>query len=337
MSTGPLPRISLITPSFQQAGYLEECLASVHEQGYPQLEHIVVDGGSTDGSVGIIQRYADRINWWCSEPDQGQSAAINKGLAHATGQVFGWLNSDDLLLPGALEAVAEVFASDPNAMVVTGARIRRGSHGQDDVLPADPVDDLKAWYVRPMVNQQSTFYRMEAIQAIGGVEERLHFVMDYELWEQVIHRFGPSAVRIVPRPLSVFRIQAASKTSTAQHRFLDETASVLHGLSLQVARRDLADVLASGYAITQGLRRFQSPLNNALVQDMVVQFLLKWDHTIFTRDQFRRMRLFRRTIELDRGLLTPLQSQWLDEVDEQLRMPGWLAFRSFRKWKHLVR
>ena len=108
-----LPRITLITPSYQQAEYLEECLASVQAQAYPDLEHIVVDGGSTDGSRAIIERYADRLAWWCSEKDGGQSDAINKGLGHATGQVFGWLNSDDLLLPGALLRVGEAFAADP--------------------------------------------------------------------------------------------------------------------------------------------------------------------------------------------------------------------------------
>ena len=101
-----LPHISLITPSFMQADFLEHCLASVHAQGYPALEHIVVDGGSTDGSVAVIERYAHQLAWWCSERDRGQSHAINKGLAHATGAVFGWLNSDDLLLPDALSTVA---------------------------------------------------------------------------------------------------------------------------------------------------------------------------------------------------------------------------------------
>ena len=102
MDRTDLPRITIITPSYQQAGFLEECIRSIHDQGYPDLEHIIVDGGSTDGSREIIERYADKLAWWCCEKDKGQSDAINKGLARATGQVFGWLNSDDLLLPGSL-------------------------------------------------------------------------------------------------------------------------------------------------------------------------------------------------------------------------------------------
>ena len=102
-----MPTISLITPSYNQRGFLKECLESVQDQGYAGLEHIVVDGGSTDGSVEVIADAASGSAWWCSEKDRGQSHAINKGLEHATGDVFGWLNSDDLLLPGALERVGD--------------------------------------------------------------------------------------------------------------------------------------------------------------------------------------------------------------------------------------
>ena len=105
-----LPRITLITPSFRQAAFLEECLRSVHDQGYPNLEHMVVDGGSTDGSAAIIESYAAKLAWWCSERDRGQSHALNKGLARATGEVFGWINSDDLLLPGSLQRVGEALS-----------------------------------------------------------------------------------------------------------------------------------------------------------------------------------------------------------------------------------
>jgi glycosyltransferase involved in cell wall biosynthesis len=100
-ATAELPRISLVTPSFNQAEFLEATLRSVLDQGYPNLEYIVVDGGSTDGSTAILERYADRLAWWVSEPDRGHGHALNKGFARATGEILGWINSDDLLLPGA--------------------------------------------------------------------------------------------------------------------------------------------------------------------------------------------------------------------------------------------
>ena len=104
------PRITLVTPSFNQGQYLEQTLRSVLDQGYPNLEYIVVDGGSTDDSVEITKRYADRLAWWVSEKDAGQSDALDKGFARATGEVFGYINSDDVLYPGALDAVAKAYA-----------------------------------------------------------------------------------------------------------------------------------------------------------------------------------------------------------------------------------
>ena len=104
-------RITIVTPSFQQAAFLPECLRSVAAQDHPDVEHIVVDGGSTDGSRALIEAHGEHLAWWCCEADQGQSDALNKGLSHATGEVFSWLNSDDLLLPGTLQEVAPILGS----------------------------------------------------------------------------------------------------------------------------------------------------------------------------------------------------------------------------------
>src|SRR3990172_5374162 len=107
-----LPRISLVTPSFNQAAYLEETIASVLAQGYANLDFIVIDGGSNDGSVDIIRRHERWLSYWVSEPDRGQSHAINKGWRHSTGELWTWLNSDDVLTPGTLAAVAAAFSRD---------------------------------------------------------------------------------------------------------------------------------------------------------------------------------------------------------------------------------
>src|SRR5712664_2616221 len=107
------PRISIVTPSFNQASYLEAALKSVLDQNYPNLEYIVVDGGSTDGSVEIIQRYADRLTYWVSQPDRGQMDALNKGFRRTTGEIMAWLNSDDMLCSWALQTVGHIFQDLP--------------------------------------------------------------------------------------------------------------------------------------------------------------------------------------------------------------------------------
>ena len=332
-----LPRITLITPSFQQAAYLGECLASVHGQCYPDLEHIVVDGGSTDGSPAIVQRHAEKLAWWCSEPDNGQSHAINKGLEHATGSIFGWLNSDDALLPGALQKVGEAFAADPRTIVLTGARITRDPQGRDTHLPTDDPLDPDAFFTAPKVNQQSTFYRMEAIRAVHGVEERLRYVMDYELWLQVLFAHGAGAVRVVPWDLAVFRHHPESKTSTQHPRFLDEIATVLHGACKRTGQTDLLEVLALGHTITPGIRAL--PIGNTerkLVRRMTLSFLLKWHHTIYSAADLRMMKRLCATVALRDEPLENGQRELAARVIEQVRAPGWWAFRLRRKWEHLA-
>ena len=331
-----LPRITIITPSFQQAAYLEECLHSLHDQGYPELEHIVVDGGSTDGSKAILERWSPRLAAWWSEPDGGQSAAINKGLAHATGEVFAWLNSDDLLLPGALDAVAQAFADDPELLLLTAPRLRREADGSEVLLPADVVTDEVASFVRPQVSQQSTFIRMDAVKALGGVEARLHHVMDLELWWQLLFRHGVSHMRTLERPLSVFRMHGESKSSTAQQRFVSETAWVLHGLCLQVGATALAGVLASGHECSGTLRPFAvDPAQRGRVEHMTLAFLLRWHRHLFTAAEFRMMRGLRTLINSGAIDLHDLGAAWRN-VDQELNVPGWWAYRLRRKWRSLT-
>ena len=330
-----LPRITLITPSYQQAQYLPDCLRSVAEQGYPDLEHLVVDGGSTDGSREIIERHADRLAWWCSEGDGGQSAAINKGLAHATGHVFGWLNSDDLLQPGALQAVGEAFAADPDLLVYTATRIRRHPDGRDERLEADDPSDPEAWLVRPRVHQSSTFYRLDAVRDLGGLEEKLHHVMDLELWWQLLLRHGTGHVRVVDRPLSVFRLHAGSKTVRSLPAFVDETAGLLHGMCLRTGDHASARALATGHHLPKGLRPMPvGPADAAIVRRMTLRFLLHWNRVIFTERQFRMMRLLRDTAAPAPEELTAEQRAAWQGLQRQLAVPGWWAFRLRRKLTH---
>lgn len=330
------PRITIVTPSYQQAAFLGDCLASVHGQQGVVAEHIVVDGGSTDGSRAIIERSAGRLAWWCSEADRGQSHAINKGLDRATGEVFGWINSDDALLPGALSKVAAAFREDGSLITLTGVRVLRTEGRPDEPMPAEEADDRLAWYTAPRINQQATFHRTESLRAIGGVEERLRYVMDYELWLQLLFRHGEGSVRAVPWPLAAFRQHGASKTATQKPAFVQETASVLHGLCRASGLSAVAEALAVGHPITPGLRAMPVDAGQAPVIGLMVQrFLLIWHREPHSRNEFEMMRAWRAAAP--RADADPSQTERRAELDRHLSAPNWLAYRARRKWKHLFR
>jgi glycosyltransferase involved in cell wall biosynthesis len=214
MST--LPRITVVTPSFNQGKYLEQTLRSVLDQGYPNLEYIVVDGGSTDDSVEIIQRYADRLAWWVSEKDRGQSDAINKGFARATGDVFGFINSDDYLYPGALDAVAKAWQGGAR-WVIGWVMMLEADGGELPQLPermASPSD----WFVRNPVPQQATFWAARFWKDVGQFREDLHYSFDYEYWLRLRFR-AKAEPKLIHRCLGSYRLHESSKTVSQWERF----------------------------------------------------------------------------------------------------------------------
>jgi glycosyltransferase involved in cell wall biosynthesis len=210
--SGPL--VSIVTPSYQQGAYLEETIRSVLEQDYEPIEYIVVDGGSTDGSVDVIRRYEDRLAWWVSEPDRGQAHAVNKGFARATGAYLGFLNSDDTLLPGAVSRLVAALERAPDALVAYG-----------DVVMVDERDGTTRrtgpgeWGLKPMVlraggtvPQPSSLWRRRAWELTGPFDESYHYWFEVLFFLEVA-RFG-SAVH-VPEPLATYRLHATSKTAHA--------------------------------------------------------------------------------------------------------------------------
>jgi glycosyltransferase involved in cell wall biosynthesis len=332
-----LPRISLITPSYQQGAYLAECLASVAAQPSALVEHIVVDGGSTDGSRELLEAAGPRLAWWCSEPDRGQSHAINKGLEKSTGQVFGWLNSDDALLPGALERVSQAFAADPRLLIHGGRRRILAVDGRERTSPLDDADDPVRLFVDPKVNQQSTFYRLDAVRAVGGVDEGLNYVMDLELWWRLLFTCGTDHVQFEATDLAMFRLHEQSKTMSGNDVFRDETHALLHAMAVVSGQRDLVEVLRMGIRTTVHPRPM--PLraeHTSMVRRMVVFFLLKWHHTIHERWQFDMMRAFVRSVGLKEGEVEPDQRERWRLLHPQLDTLNWTTFRMRRKlnqWK----
>jgi len=180
--TSDSPLVSIVTPSYNQAKYLEDTMQSVLNQGYPNLEYIVVDGASTDGSVEIIRNYEDRLAWWVSEKDRGQAEAINKGLARATGEIIAWLNSDDTYLPGAIASAVEVFEENPDVLLVYGNMLAINENGETINLLRYRQLTLEDLLCFQIIGQPAVFFRRNALEKAGNLDRTYHFLLDHHLW-----------------------------------------------------------------------------------------------------------------------------------------------------------
>jgi glycosyltransferase involved in cell wall biosynthesis len=205
------PLVSIVIPSYNQAAFLEDAIASALAQDYPQLEVMVVDGGSTDGSVEIIRRYDDRLAWWTSEPDTGQADALNKGFARAGGEVLGWLASDDTLLPGAVARVVHEFQQDPEALLVYGEALFVDESG-GEIFPLEPRpfdEDEMRRRCENFVVQPGSFFRQRAWQLAGPLDVDAHYLFDFEFALRVA-RHGK--VKAIPDRLATYRVHPESKS-----------------------------------------------------------------------------------------------------------------------------
>jgi glycosyltransferase involved in cell wall biosynthesis len=238
-----LPRLTVITPSLNQAKYLERALRSVLDQNYPDLEYIVMDGGSSDGSVDILRRYDDRLAHWVSEPDQGQSWAINSAIERSTGEVIAYINSDDYYLPGAFDAALPHF-HDPSVRWVAGGTEYREVDGtlKSLLAPIPPAGSRASW-VRSTwyVPQASSFWRRDVFDEFGLLREDLHFVFDTEFGLRLaLNGLRPFAVE---ETLAVRYLQPEAK-SADRSRFDREYKKVAKQLRRRLTWAERAQDLA---------------------------------------------------------------------------------------------
>ncbi len=222
MST--LPIITIITPSFNQGEYIENTILSVLNQGYPNLEYIIIDGGSDDKTVEIIKKYSNKISYWVSEKDRGQSHAINKGFQRATGEIINWINSDDQLMPGTLFKLAAEFTADPDLVMLHG-RIEYFGETTPYNSVNLPKRDLGIRYVSHIcMPQPATFFRRKLIVELGLLDESLHFSMDTDLFVRVGLNYK---IKMTDEVFARFRLHAASKSVSAFNKnFLKENAII---------------------------------------------------------------------------------------------------------------
>lgn len=218
------PLVTIVTPSFNQADYLEETILSVLNQTYQHIEYIVIDGGSTDNSVDIIKKYKNKIGSWLSEPDQGQTDAINKGFSLAKGEIIGWLNSDDTLLSEAVKEAVAFMQVNPNYGLVYGdANYIDGESKIIGQFPAaqTSMKKLKRGYVH--IPQQASFFRKSLWDRVGPLDPKFFFAMDYDLWVRLA---AVSGIKYIPRFWANFRLHADAKTISADDRCWPEMLQV---------------------------------------------------------------------------------------------------------------
>jgi glycosyltransferase involved in cell wall biosynthesis len=234
----PWPRVTIVTPSFNQGRYIEETIRSVLLQGYPNLEYMVLDGGSTDGTPDIIRKYEPWLSYWRSSADGGQAAALREGFARASGDVLGWLNSDDLLLPDALRRVGRYLTLHPGVECCVGATAVVGADG---ALVRDPLGfprvvpgtsathESLATSGAPFL-QPAAFWRKTAYGAVGGIDPSFQFAMDLDLFVRLARR---RRISWLPELLAAFRVHPESKSSCL--------VDVRRTECMQIAAREAAD------------------------------------------------------------------------------------------------
>ncbi|HSG26381.1 MAG TPA: glycosyltransferase [Anaerolineales bacterium] len=250
---GKPPLVTVVTPSYNQAEYLEQTIHSVLGQEYPNLEYLIVDGGSTDGSLEVIQRYADRLAWWVSEPDKGQADAINKGFARATGKYVAWLNSDDLYLPGTVQKAVETLEQHPDVGLVYGNLLSinaRGEHVHTIRYRPFALEDLLAFFI---IGQPTVFMRRSILDQVGYLSEDYDYLLDHHLW---LRFAAVSGLKYIPQPWAAARYHPSAKNMAMAEHFGAEAFRILEWARTQP--KMAAIIERSEERILGGLHRFNA-------------------------------------------------------------------------------
>lgn len=319
-------KISIITPCYNAASYIEQTINSILNQGYSNLEYIIIDGGSTDGTIEIIKKYADKLAYWVSEPDNGQSDAINKGIAVATGEIFNWINADDYLEPNVLNLIATEFLENEIDVVCTKTNLVDVNGLFLRINEATHID----WSFQRLMsyfglNQQGMYWKLDVIRELNGVNSSFNYGMDLDLWKRYLLSFGLDRTKKTNLISANFRLLETSKTGSDfeinAHLFQEENNAAL----MQYANEQ-------GEAYVKGIQylfpNYKKDLVNKKVHSMLPkQFVKKWLLELFysKAKEFFYANNFKATHALIK--LIPLTEYSGDELKN---------LKSFKRWS-LVR
>ena len=293
------PLITIITPNYNMGNFIEETINSVLNQSYANLQYIIIDGGSTDKSLEIIKRYEDKLDYWISEPDTGQSQAINKGFLRAKGEFVGWLNSDDVLTPNSVETVVREFQKYPELDVIYGRNERINWRGDLVPTPDLPKDknqfDKNLILSDSLVNQPGLLFKRKWLGIVGLLNEDLNYVMDYEYWVRLA--IAGARFRRIPNTLARFRLNEKSKTVNNVIDMTNEHLRVLNEI-------------ASSEEITQIMNITPDELK-AKIRDTKAILYLYLSNGYRKKGEFSKaIRWFIKSIQISPKMM--LQKRWLD-------------------------
>ena len=330
-----LPKISIITPSFNQGHFIEETILSVIGQGYPRLEFFIIDGGSTDDTVDIIKKYEKDITCWLSEKDNGQSDAIIKGLAMATGDVITWINSDDLLAEGSLHKIAEIFSLS-DCYAVAGSTRLFGNIKERIMPPSFLFDDTRQKALgRFNFNQPGTFYHRKALEKMGTLNSKLHFVMDKEWWNRFLINVPSEKIVTIEDTLSYFRIHEGAKSSSSNKKFDEEYAQILLALAALTCETEAVSLLKERFKDCKPFPielSFYQNIKKEEVYGMIAFFLLKLSYRIYQQGDFDFGKKLYSEIKWKNTTPDKFQIQFLNCLRNSVKSKTWLIFRIRRKF-----